>query len=59
MHGLIPGSDLAILPTGGHFNTMTRPADFNATVLSWLQAKAGGQDWQPPPIARARTVHQE
>ena len=58
MHGLIPGSDLAILPTGGHFNTMTRPADFNRTVLSWLQANASGREWQPPPLATARTVHQ-
>jgi aminoacrylate hydrolase len=57
MHRLIPGSDLVILPTGGHFNTITRPDEFNETILTWLQAKIGSGDWQRPAFARAETVH--
>lgn len=57
MHRLIPGSDLAILPTGGHFNTLTRAAEFNETVLGWLKAQAGGPPWRRPGYARPDTVH--
>jgi aminoacrylate hydrolase len=57
MHRLIPGSDLAILPTGGHFNTVTRPADFNRAVLGWLQAQLDGAAWSPPDGVRGDTVH--
>ena len=41
MHRLIPGSDLAILPDGGHFNTTSRAAEFNETMLGWLLAQIG------------------
>ena len=57
MHRLIPASDLAILPTGGHFNTLTRPGEFNDTLLSWLLAQAQAHPWSPPACARQDTVH--
>jgi aminoacrylate hydrolase len=58
MHRLIPGSDLALLPTGGHFNTLTRPEEFNETVLGWLQAQVAGTAWRPPAYVRHATPHQ-
>ena len=58
MHRLIPGSRLAILPTGGHFNTLTQPAEFNETVLSWLLSVMEGGDWTPPDYVRGSTLHQ-
>ena len=57
MHRLIPGSDLAILPDGGHFNTTSRAAEFNETMLGWLLAQRGGTVWTPPAFARGDTVH--
>ncbi len=57
MHQLIPGSDLAILPTGGHFNTVTRPEEFNEAVLGWLLAQLNGEGWEPPPYVKSTTVH--
>ena len=57
MHRLIPGADLAILPTGGHFNTVTRAAEFNETLVSWLLAQEGGRAWVPPSCVRQETVH--
>ena len=57
MHQLIPGSELAILPTGGHFNTITRPDDYNAAVLGWLKAQIGLEPWTRPSFARAETPH--
>ena len=53
MHALIPGSTLAVLSSGGHFNTMTRPAPYNATVLSWLLAQRDGIEWARPNFAAA------
>jgi aminoacrylate hydrolase len=58
MHRLIPGSELALLPTGGHFNTITRADDFNETVLGWLLAQTAGQAWTPPDFVRTSTLHQ-
>lgn len=58
MHRLIPGSELAILPTGGHFNTVTRPEEFNETVLGWLQAQVSGSPWKRPNYAAKMTLHQ-
>lgn len=58
LHRLIPGSRLALLPTGGHFNTMTRPDEFNETVLGWLRSVVDGTAWTPPDYVRATTVHQ-
>jgi aminoacrylate hydrolase len=52
-HELIPGSELAILPAGGHFNTVTRPEEFNETVLGWLLAQRDGTPWKRPPFAAA------
>ena len=57
MHRLIPGSDLALLPTGGHFNTITRPEEFNETVLGWLTAQVTGDGWTRPAFAHDQTVH--
>ena len=57
MHHMIPGSDLAILPTGGHFNTMTRPSEFNETVLGWLQAQVSGTQWVKPGYVLGTTIH--
>jgi aminoacrylate hydrolase len=57
MHRLIPGSDLVVLPTGGHFNTLTRPHEFNETVLEWLLAQVEGRKWKRPEYANAGTVH--
>jgi aminoacrylate hydrolase len=49
MHRHIAHSDLAILPSGGHFNTMTKPDQFNATLVSWLLAQRDGVPWVRPP----------
>ena len=57
LHRAIPGSDLAILPTGAHFNTATMPHQFNELLLGWLRAQAEGAAWTPPPFARSGTVH--
>lgn len=57
MHRLIPGSRLALLPTGGHFNTMTRAREFNETVGGWLAAQLDGTEWTPPPYVLGGTVH--
>lgn len=57
VHRLIPGSDLAILPTGGHFNPVCQPDIFNATLLTWLQAQIAGAPWVAPPGVRSETVH--
>jgi aminoacrylate hydrolase len=58
MHRMIPGSDLAILPTGGHFNTMTRPGEFNEAVLGWLQAQVSGKPWAKPGYVLGTSIHQ-
>ena len=57
MHQLIPGSNLAILPDGGHFSTTSRAAEFNETMLGWLLAQRGGTAWTPPAFVRGNTVH--
>ena len=57
MHRFIPGSDLAILPTGGHFNNVTRPEEFNATVLEWLVAQLQRRKWSPPRFVATNSVH--
>ena len=57
MHRLIPGSGLAILPDGGHFNTVCRADEFNATMLGWLLAQRDGTAWTPPAFVRGDTVH--
>jgi aminoacrylate hydrolase len=57
MHRLIPDSDLAILPDGGHFYTTSRAAEFNETVLGWLLAQLGGTAWTPPAFVRGDSVH--
>jgi|tagenome__1003787_1003787.scaffolds.fasta_scaffold20871044_2 aminoacrylate hydrolase len=57
MHRLIPGSDLAILPTGGHFNNVTMPDQFNATILGWLLAKLHGHQWSAPDYVKTATAH--
>jgi aminoacrylate hydrolase len=57
MHRLMPGSDLAILPTGGHFNNVTRPDDFNAVVLEWLLAQKEKRRWNPPAFTKTSSVH--
>ncbi len=57
MHRLIPDSDLAIMPDGGHFNTTCRAAEFNETMLGWLLAQRDGTPWAPPAFARGDTVH--
>lgn len=51
MHRYIASSDLAILPAGGHFNTVTRPDEFNATLVSWLRARHNGTAWHRPSVA--------
>jgi aminoacrylate hydrolase len=57
MHQLIPASDLAILPTGGHFNNVTMPDQFNATILGWLLAQLDGHQWSAPDYVKTATVH--
>jgi pimeloyl-ACP methyl ester carboxylesterase len=57
VHRLIPGSTLAILPTGGHFNPVTQPDIFNETVLGWLQAQISGAKWFAPAGVLGATVH--
>jgi aminoacrylate hydrolase len=57
VHRLIPGSALAILPTGGHFNPVTQTAAFNAVLLGWLLAQHAGTAWTPPPGVRQDTAH--
>lgn len=53
MHALIPQSTLAVLPCGGHFNTVTRPDAYNAAVLPWLLAQRDGVEWVRPAFAAA------
>ena len=55
LHELIPNSDIAILPSGGHFNSFTRSNEFNETTLDWLLAQARGTDWIPRRYAKAST----
>ena len=57
MHRLIPGSDLAILPDGAHFNTVSRAEAFNETMLGWLLAQCAGTAWTPPGFVRQDTAH--
>jgi aminoacrylate hydrolase len=57
VHRLIPGSDFAILPTGGHFNPVCQAELFNATLLGWLQAQIARAPWVRPPGVRSDTVH--
>jgi aminoacrylate hydrolase len=57
VHRLIPGSTLAILPTGGHFNPVTQPDIFNETVAGWLQAQIAGAKWFAPAGVLGATVH--
>ena len=58
VHRLIPGSDLAILPTGGHFNPVVQADVFNAVLAGWLLAQVGGVAWVAPEGVAGGTVHQ-
>lgn len=57
LHALIPNSDIAILPTGGHFNPFTRSSDFNETSLDWLLAQVKRTEWIPRKYVKTSTQH--
>ena len=54
---LIPGSDLAILPTGAHFNPVVQADAFNETIVGWLLAQCRGEPWRRPGWVARGTVH--
>ena len=56
LQAAVPGSRIAILPTGGHYNTVICAAAFNETVDGWLQATITGATWQRPPFLATDTV---
>jgi len=57
LHALLPNSDIAILPTGGHFYSFTRSNEFNETTLDWLIAQLGGKEWTPRIYVKTSTQH--
>jgi len=55
LHRLLPGSGLAILPTGGHFNPTLCAAEFNQVLAGWLLAQLNQRPWSRPAFARQDT----